>query len=307
TRGISCVPEQIIIGAGTQNLVNRLLQLSPLETDIAMENPGYQRFYTLMKQLGRNVYPIALDEQGFRVDELEKSGANVVFVHPSHQFPTGTIMPISRRNELLNWASEKVNRYIVEDDYDSEYKYKTDYIPALQSLDEQEQVIYIGTFSKSLLPSMRISYMVLPYTLLRLYREKFSDHMQEVNVQSLYTLRYFIEDGHYQRYIRQMNTYYARKREKLIDLLRSCCENIIDIKNYNAGLHVLAYFRTEQTYEEVKLKAKAEKLELYTLDRFLIDHAVEERGKVGVVLGIANLKEEDMEEAVRKLVKVIER
>ena len=305
TRGISCAPEQIVIGAGTQNLVQRLLQLRPLQTEIAMENPGYQRFYSLMRRLDCSVSPIALDDKGLRVEQLEKTPAQVVFVTPSHQFPTGMIMPISRRNELLNWAAESNARYIVEDDYDSEYKYKTDYIPALQSLDERQQVIYIGTFSKSLLPSVRISYMVLPFNLLRLYKEQYCDHMLEVNVQSLYTLHYFIEDGHYQRYIRQMNEYYAEKRQKLIDLLQTYCKDNIDIKNYDAGLHFLAYFKTDKTYEEIKHLANRAKLELYTLDRFFISDATDKDGRIGVVLGFANLKKTNMKEAVQTLMSVV--
>src|SRR5699024_2644859 len=125
-----------------------------------------------------DVLPTPLDEEGLDIHLAKKSNPNFLFVTPSHQLPTGTIMPISRRVDLLNWAAEADNRYIIEDDYDSEFKYETDNIPSLQGLDQHNRVIYFGAFSKTLLPSFRISYMVLPPELLTLYREHYTDWIQ---------------------------------------------------------------------------------------------------------------------------------
>ena len=138
---------------------------------IAVENPGYSRFYRLLNNMGFSVRPVNLDDKGIDIKGVESSKANYLFVTPSHQFPTGTIMPITRRIELLNWAVEADDRYIIEDDYDSEFKYETNSIPSLQSLDNNNRVIYTGSFSKTLLPGTRISYMVLPPNVLREYRK----------------------------------------------------------------------------------------------------------------------------------------
>jgi GntR family transcriptional regulator/MocR family aminotransferase len=211
TRGVHCEPEQIVIGAGTQMLVGQLMELLNKDSVIAVENPGYARFYQLLKKMNFAVYPVSLDDQGIKMAEIEATKANVVFVTPSHQFPTGKIMPISRRIELLNWTAKGHNRYIVEDDYDSEFKYETDNIPSLQSLDRNHRVIYMGTFSKTVLPGLRISYMVLPPDLLREYRQYYSDFMQYSNSLMLFTLHYFIESGEYARHVKRMNHQYETR------------------------------------------------------------------------------------------------
>lgn len=305
TRGVVCEPEQIVIGAGTQNLIKRLITIFPKTTKLAIENPGYQRFYTLFTGLGYPVHPISLDRQGISVKELSSSEAEFVIVTPSHQFPTGTIMPISRRNELLNWAAKNEKRFIIEDDYDSEYKYETDHIPSLQSLDQNQQVIYTGTFSKTLLPSLRISYMVLPFNLLRKYRNKYGDRIQEVNTLNLYTLHYFIEDGLYQKHIRQMNNSYEQKRSRIIRLLKAKFKDQITIRDIPAGLHFLAYFKTDKTYSEIKILAKKVNLEIYLLDRFMLTPNVGESGMVGIIVGFANIKETNINEAIERLSYVV--
>ncbi|WP_342043225.1 MocR-like pyridoxine biosynthesis transcription factor PdxR [Bacillus sp. OTU2372] len=216
TRGVNCEPEQIVLGAGTQLLVGQLMELISKDSVIAVENPGYSRFYQTLKKMNFAVHPVSLDDHGIKMAEIKATKANVVFVTPSHQFPTGKIMPISRQIELLNWTAKGDHRYIVEDDYDSEFKYETDNIPSLQSLDRNHRVIYMGTFSKTLLPGLRISYMVLPPDLLREYREYYANFMQYSNSLILFTLHYFIEGGEYARHVKKMNHQYERRRKLLI-------------------------------------------------------------------------------------------
>lgn len=192
----------MIIGAGTQVLMQLLTELLPKEAVYAMEEPGYRRMYQLLKNAGKQVKTIMLDEKGMSIAEITRQQPDVLVTTPSHQFPSGTIMPVSRRIQLLNWAAEEPRRYIIEDDYDSEFTYDVDSIPALQSLDRFQNVIYMGTFSKSLLPGLRISYMVLPPELLRTYKQRGYD-LQTCSSLTQLTLQEFIESGEYQKHIKK--------------------------------------------------------------------------------------------------------
>ena len=168
-RNVRCTPEQIIIGAGNEYLQLMLIQMLGTSHGVAMESPTYLRAYRTFKNAGLSVREVALDDAGMRVDLLRKTDASIAYVMPSHQFPLGIVMPMKRRLELLNWAVEEPERYIIEDDYDSEFRYKGKPIPALQGIDRSGRVIYLGTFSKSIASSIRVSYMVLPEHLLERY------------------------------------------------------------------------------------------------------------------------------------------
>ena len=306
SRGVVCEPEQIIIGPGTNDLVRQLMLLQQKNTKVAIENPGYSRLFKLFQNMNFHIHPIPLDKKGVNLNKVKSINPDFLFITPSHQFPTGTIMPISRRIELLNWAARS-GSYIVEDDYDSEFKYGTDNIPSLQSLDRNERVIYTGTFSKTMLPSFRISYMVLPAVLLRKYRAFFSDWwIQGSNTLHLFTLHYFIETGEYQRHLKRMNHFYEKKREFLMRELKSTFKQQIKIHDIPAGLHFLAEFETGKTYEEIEAQAKKEKLEIYFLTRFLLDEKTKkERNNIALVLGFANIQLEDIPEAVERLYRVL--
>ena len=301
TRGVNCEPEQIVLGAGTQLLVGQLMELISKDSVIAVENPGYSRFYQTLKKMNFAVHPVSLDDHGIKMAEIKATKANVVFVTPSHQFPTGKIMPISRRIELLNWTAKGDHRYIVEDDYDSEFKYETDNIPSLQSLDRNHRVIYMGTFSKTLLPGLRISYMVLPPDLLREYREYYANFMQYSNSLILFTLHYFIEGGEYARHVKKMNHQYERRRKLLIADLRQRFRDEIKIEDVLAGLHFLAHFQTEKSYREIEERALQLKLEIYSMRRFMLKKNVNKENSISLVVGFANLKEENITEVVERL------
>ncbi|UOQ92290.1 PLP-dependent aminotransferase family protein [Halobacillus shinanisalinarum] len=304
TRGVMCEPEQIVIGTGTQPLIRQLMDVQRNDTRVAIENPGYFRIYQLLKSMNYDVSPAPLDEKGININKVEEIDPNFLFITPSHQFPTGIIMPISRRIELLNWAALSNDRYIVEDDYDSEFKYGTDNIPSLQSLDRNQRVIYTGTFSKTLLPGFRISYMVLPPNLLRVYKKYYSSWIQGSNSFTLYTLHYFIKSEAYARHIKRMNHHYEMKRKNLIKQLRLRFQDGITIKNIPAGLHFLAEFKTERGYEEIEARAKQEQLEIYTIKRFMLK-GVTEYNKLELVIGFASIQNEDINEAVDRLYRIM--
>lgn len=305
SRGVVCEPEQIVIGPGTQMLIRELSDMLEADTVFGMEKPGYHRIYDMLK--GKfPVQTIDLDEEGIDAQKINKA-INYLFVTPSHQFPTGIIMPISRRIELLNWSIQNPLHYIIEDDYDSEFKYETDNIPSLQSLDNHQKVIYVGSFSKTLFPGLRASYMVLPPALLRKYRQNHYNRMQDSNLISLYTLHYFIKSGAYAKHLKRMNNYYEKKRQVLVQHLKKTFDERITVKDIPAGLHFLAAFTSPYSYEQIRQRAFKEKLEIYPITRFLLDQQAEKNktGLIQLVIGFANIEIEDIPEAVARLHHVV--
>lgn len=310
TRGVDCEPEQIVISVGTQTLIKQTLYVLKLasnkQLNIAVENPGYQRLYGLMEQLDANIYPTSVDENGISIDEIKNSDVNTVFLTPSHQFPIGSIMPVYKRFDLLNWAAENPYHYIIEDDYDSEFKYQTDNIPALQSLDYNQKVIYMGSFSKSLLMGFRISYMVLPYDLLRVYRNHHHKLLPYNNTLSLFTLNEFILNGSYLQHIKRMNLIYEKKRTELITQLSSVFQDNISINDVPAGLHFTASFKTDKTYDQIEQAAPKHLLDIHTIRRFLFESKTRaENNEITLVIGFSSIRMEDIPEAVNRLKKVI--
>lgn len=170
-RGVNCVAEQIIIGAGNEYLELLLAQVLGEKKTVLMDDPTYLQAYRTFSNMGYLVKNIPAEQGSMPIEAVRRENADILYVMPSHQFPLGTVMPLKQRLDLLKWASEKEGRYLIEDDHDSEYRYKGKPIPSLQSIDHEEKVIYLGTFSKSIAPSLRISYMVLPLHLLKKYQE----------------------------------------------------------------------------------------------------------------------------------------
>ncbi|WP_323703284.1 PLP-dependent aminotransferase family protein [Mammaliicoccus sp. Dog046] len=298
-RGVVCRPEQIIIGSGTGNLLSTLFQTFASHQKIAIENPGYSRMRQLFISMGQEIINVPLDKKGLSVNHIKSNQPDFIVTTPSHQFPTGTIMPISRRIELLNWVTEH-NKFIIEDDYDSEYKYGTDNIPSLYSLDKNDRVIYLGTFSKTLMPSLRISYMILPQQLL--YPFDLATHTSITDLSSInaYALHLFIKSGNYEKYIRKMHHIYSEKRECLLKTLKKSFKEDISIYDMKAGLHFLLNIKTNHSYGTIEQKASEKNIELYTLRRFMVDEPPESNQKT-LIIGFAKIKLEDIEPAVLKL------
>lgn len=304
SRGVNCEPEQVVIGPGTQPLIRQIMDMQSKNITAAIENPGYFRLYQQLKDMDVTISPIPLDEKGVDINKVEELNPNFLFITPSHQFPTGIIMPITRRLELLNWEKNQ-NTYIVEDDYDSEFKYGTDNIPSLQSLDRHQRVIYTGTFSKTIMPGLRVSYVVLPPALLREYRKRYLNWIQGSNILTLLTLHYFIETGEYSKHIKRMNSHYERKRELLVDELNRQFKNNVSIYNIKAGLHFLAEFNTNKAYDEIMERDNWKKLEIYPLTRFLLTEEPQFKDRIVLILGFATIDLKDIPEAVRRLYEII--
>lgn len=237
-RGFHCQSEQIIIRPSTEDLFSLLFNLLPMEPHLGIENPGYHQLLDFFKSRAIPFSPIALDKNGASPQSLNKTAVNCLYVTPSHQFPTGIIMPIRRRQQLQKWATEGIDRFIIEDDYDSEFKYTGKPIPPLKSLDTQDNVIYMGNFSKSISPSLRISYMVLPNRLLHRFiaiQDSISCHC---DVMSQLLLTAFMEEGYFERHINRVRKHYRKKREALVAIIQSL-DSAAHFQGANAGLHLI--------------------------------------------------------------------
>ena len=301
SRGVVCSASQIIISSGTEYLLQLLIQLFDDDTVYAIENPGYEKLNALFKSNRVPYKVLALDEHGVIADTLEQQEVNVLCITPSHQFPTGCIMPVARRLQLLSWAGTKKGRYIIEDDYDSEFRYSGKPIPSLQGMDTFHRVIYMGSFSKSLSPALRISYMVLPEHLCSLFEQRLQFLNCPVPMMEQKVLATFIEKGHFERHLNRMRNLYGQKREALVSAL---AEHIPSarIEGASAGLHIT--LQLKEDWDETSLVgcAKQQGVKVYGLSRYYAD----EKGSMNerrVMLGFATMRIEDVEEAVRLLKK----
>ena len=244
-RGMTVDPEQIVIGAGTEFLYYLLIQLLGRDRTYAVEDPGYGKIGRIYESNQVTLRRIALDEAGLSADALRQSGADVVHISPSHHYPTGIVMPIARRQELLRWADEQPGRYILEDDYDSEFRFVGRPIPTMFSTDRHERVIYLNTFSKTIAPSIRISYMILPLHLLEEYRSRLSFYACTVSSFEQHTLAAFMAQGRYEQHINRMRNRYRQKRDAVIESIRTGpLAGKVEIMEQDAGLHFLVHLDT---------------------------------------------------------------
>lgn len=297
-RGVHCRPEQLIVGAGNEYLLMLLHQLLG-NLVIAMETPTYRQAFLTFERLGHQVIPVSMDGSGMRRDELSVSGAKAAYVMPSHQFPTGIVMPIKRRMELLSWAAEEEGRYLIEDDYDSEFRYRGKPIPSLQSADTKERVIYLGSFSRAVAPAIRVSYMMLPEPLLALYEKTCSFYASTVSRLDQKILAQFIDGGHYERHLNRMRGIYKTKHDTLLAALSPISERFA-VSGAYAGIHLLLSSRRGLGEEELVQAAKAAGIRVYGISEFDIGETErtgtqKKTGRPGtVLLGYASLSKEEI-------------
>lgn len=300
SRGVNCSPEQIVVGAGTEYLIGLLIQILGSSAAYAIENPGYSKLNSILESYGRHTSYIDLDNQGISVEKLKESNANIVYVTPSHHFPLGIIMPISRRLELLAWASESGNNYIIEDDYDSEFRFSGRPIPSLQGLGTGEKVVYISTFSKTIAPSIRASFMVLPQTLLEVYKQHFMFYSSTISRFEQYTLCKFIKNGYFERHLNKMRNIYKGRKEHLTEVIKaSPFADRIEIIGADAGLHLLLKV---QGISEEQLVAKATNISISVAG--LSEYYFTNCGHIPestIILGYAHLTASDIKAALALL------
>ena len=294
-RGVRCAPEQVVVGAGADYLLSLLLQLLPEQRAVALEDPGYPAAYAAAALHGRQALPIPVDGEGMDPDALEDSGAGLAYVTPSHQFPLGVTMPAGRRSRLLRWAAQQPDRFLIEDDYDSEFRYASRPIPAMQGLDRAGRVVYMGTFSRSIAPAIRVAYMILPPPLLERYRRTFSHGACTVSRFEQESLRRFIAQGLYGRHLRRTGNLYRKKCALFTGALSAIPG--ASVSGAGAGLHFLL---TLPRYSEGELveRAACQSVRVHPLSRYC--HAVPPIPST-VVLGFAGLSEEELGQAAERL------
>lgn len=302
SRGVVCSKHQIVIGAGTQQSLSLLAQmLKQGIRDIAFENPCYDGASFVFKQHGFSLKPVSLNKKGINIQELYDSQTRAVYVTPSHQFPYGMIMPVSRRIELLEWAND-CNGFIIEDDYDGEFRYKGSPIPSLQSLDSNGRVIYTGTFSKSFMPSLRISYLVLPEVLLKTYHEqRFSLYEQAVPTLHQQTLGLIMKNGEWNKHLRRVRTAYQLKHSTLLAALQKEFDENITISGELAGLHILVRVHNDMNEQQLINAARKQDVSVYGTSRYWLTEVPKQ--KPHILLGFGSLRREEIEEGIRRLKK----
>lgn len=304
-RGMDVEPERIIIGAGTEYLYGLIIQLFGYDRCYAVEDPGYQKISRIYEAQNVTCKFVAMDESGINIEALEQSGADILHISPAHHFPTGLVTPISRRYELLSWASRQEERYIIEDEYDSEFRLVGKPVPTLESIDVGENVIYINTFSKSLSSTIRISYMVLPESLMKRYNEKLSFYACTVSNIEQYTLARFIKEGWLEKHINRMRNYYREQRDRILACIRKHINpEKIRIREENSGLHFLLEIDTKYSDERLRKNAEANGIHISFLSQYYRNP--ENARNHTLIINYSGIVAEDIEEAVKRLVASIQ-
>lgn len=299
SRGVNCRPEQIIVGAGNDYLLLLLEKILGRHVGIAMENPTYKRAYRIFQSFAYRIYTVDMDDKGMRADRLSGLPVRAAYVMPSHQYPTGAVMTIGRRAELLRWAEKEPDRYLIEDDYDSEFRYRGKLIPSLQSSDKRGKVIYIGTFSKAIAPAIRVSYMVLPESLLEVYRRDCSFYSCTVSRIDQRILNEFIRDGYFERHLNKMRMHYRAKHDLLLAELEPF-KKAFTISGEDAGLHLLLTARGAVTEAQLLSAATEAGVKVYGMSENMVET---DAPKATILLGFGSVSEPEMKEGLHRLQK----
>lgn len=299
SRGVNADASQIIVGAGNDYLLMLLRYVLGEHRTIAFENPTYPRAYKIFRLFAGRLVTVPSDENGICVEALQGESADAVYVMPSHQYPTGIVMPIGRRLELLKWAAQEENRYVIEDDYDSEFRYRGKPIPSLQASDNGGKVIYIGTFSKSIAPAIRISFMVLPKKLMERYEQKYAVFSSTVSRIDQAVLNEFIQEGFFERHLNRMRKVYKEKHELLLEELKPFMKDFA-LSGENAGLHVLLTDRRGRSEKELKETAASVGVRVYGISEALVEPR-QESCAATVLLGFGGLTEEQIMAGIERL------
>ena len=295
-RGMDIDPDNILIGAGTDFLYNLLIQLLGRDKTFAVEEPGYSKIRQIYGAGGVTCISAPMDGRGVCPDALEE--ADVLHFSPSHHFPTGLVTPMSRRLELLNWARER-GGWIIEDDYDSEFRFDAHPMSAMQSLD-RERVIYMNSFSKTLAPSIRISYLVLPEGLMAEFKARLGFYSCTVASFEQYTLARFLTRGHFEKHINRMRKFYRTRRNRVVELLETCpIADRITILEQDAGLHFLLKVDTDLPDRVLEERLAQQGIRIQSVGRYF--HRTAEEDMHLFVVNYSQMDENALERVLGQL------
>ncbi|MBQ0052194.1 MAG: PLP-dependent aminotransferase family protein [Treponema sp.] len=298
-RGMEVDPARIVIGAGTEYLYGLLIQLLGFDKTYAIEDPCHNKIEKIYDSFGVRNVQIPMDSNGILVEELKKQNADIVHISPSHHFPTGIVMPVSRRYELLNWAQESPSRFLIEDDYDSEFRFTGRPIPTMQSIDSSGKIIYMNTFTKTLSSTIRISYMILPSLLAERFSEKLNFYACTVPTIDQLTLAQFISQGYFEKHINRMRKLYGQKREMFVNCIKKYdTSQHFEILEGNSGLHFLLKVQ-DLALESFKNRLNKEGIVIATLSNFYKDFNSE--AEKMFVVNYSGIPLENIEQTVKKL------
>ncbi len=299
-RGMRVDPENIVVGAGTEFLYGLLVQLFGNKTVWAVEDPGYRKLSRIYESHGASCRFLPVDGEGLSVEALAESGADVVHISPAHHFPTGVTMSSARRLALLRWAEDAPERFIIEDDYDSEFRLSGRPAPPLTALDGAGRVIYMNTFTKSLASTVRISYMALPEALMRRFIERLGFYACTVPNLEQYTLARFIDEGFFEKHLNRMRIRYRKKRDALLEALLANDELGLKVENIHSGLHFLLRVpRVEET--RLAACAAARGVRIVPLGAYYRTPPAATGPDAVFPVSYAGLRDEDAGEAARRL------
>lgn len=300
-RGVHVSPEQVYIGAGAEYFYNLLIQFFGHGRVYALENPGHRKIARVYQANQVAVRPIGMDADGVIPELLEQSGAEVLHISPSHHYPTGTVTPITRRQALMRWLTAQPGRYLIEDDYDSEFRFSGLPIPPIQSMDRSGRVIYMNTFSRTISPSLRISYMILPRTLLPQWQAAMGFYSCTVPSFEQMTLTRFLAEGYFEKHLSRMKKHYRAVRAQLFSVLhtpqavRQCA-----VHDTDAGLHLVLELKNAPEPEALRALLRQSGLPDALLSDFFLD-APSPQAQKSIVLGYADAEPAQLEAALTAL------
>ena len=300
-RGIAVSPDNIVIGAGTETLFSILIQLLGYNLTYGTEEPGYEKIALTLNANNVQTVKIPMDIYGIMISKLYDNKVNIIHSTPSHHFPTGITMPIRRRYDLLGWANN-TSGYIIEDDYDSEFRLSGRPIPSLMSIDNNERVIYMNTFTKSLASTIRISYMILPNHLMKLYNERLSFYSCPVSNFEQLALAKFMSDGYYEKHINRMRTASRKKRNLLIKAIKNGpLDKVSEISEEQSGLHFILTIQSKKTKDEIIKECKKQDINIVSinLSEPLMYHSNE--FTTHFMINYSSIPIERIDEAVKRL------
>lgn len=304
TRGVICSSNNIIIGAGVQPLLNVLSLVMKKDKiqDFAIEDPGFNRAKDIFINNGFNIKPIKVTQKGIDIERLLKEDVRLCYVSPSHQFPTGTVMPVNMRSKLIKWAKEK-DGYIIEDDYNSELRYEGKPIPAMQSLDKS-RVIYLGSFSTVLVPSIRISFIIVPDKIMNLYSDDLKKHTQTSSKIEQLALARMMKEGDFERHIRKIRKNYAKKNEYTLKTIRKYMGDKVEVISKNSGLYILIKIKNNKLSEEEFINiAKEKEIALSSIWEHSIIKYVDYKGIF--LLSFRGIKTKEIDDSIKLLSNLI--